>query len=122
MKQMSQNAYHTGEIGITLLVLSVDQIINMTKSESGLRDGFIELPVNDCSMELMADIATVKSERESEMLTVEQLEREVIGLSGKDIDQSNNSYDLAVTRQLMEEIYNHNHIIQEDISTYQRVT
>ena len=46
----------------------------------------------------MADIVTKKYDREADNLTVEWLEREVIGLGVKDIDQINNSYGLVVMR------------------------
>ena len=41
----------------------------------------------------------------------------MIGLCGKDVDQGNNSSDLAVMRFFMNKIHNHNHIIQEQISS-----
>ena len=62
-------------------------------------------------MAFVADLSTTKSEREANKITVERLEREIIGLGGKDADHSNNSSDLDVIRQVVEDIHNQNHII-----------
>ena len=64
-----------------------------------------------------ADLATAKAEREADKLTVERLEREIIGLGGKDVDHSNNSSELAVMRQVLEDIQNQNHSLREQISS-----
>ena len=63
----------------------------------------------------MADIATTKSDRESDKLTLKKLEREIISLGGKDVDWSNNSSELAVMIQVLEDIQNQNHSIKTDI-------
>ena len=55
------------------MVLHADQIIKVTEFASDLKDGSIELPLDDCSMELMADLATTKSERGADRLKVERL-------------------------------------------------
>ena len=60
-------------------------------------------------MELMAYIATAKDETEYDKLTVERLERKNFGLGGKDVDNSNNSYDIYIVRQVLEDIHNQNH-------------
>ena len=54
------------------------QIINMTKFTSGLRGDSISFPLNDPSMELMAYLATAKTDREAYNNTLERLEHEII--------------------------------------------
>ena len=44
-----------GESGIIFLGIRADYIIKVTEFESGLRGGSIEFPLNDRSMELVAD-------------------------------------------------------------------
>ena len=55
MKQLRHNEAQMGENRIRFLELRAYQIINMTEFASGLRGGSIEPPLNDLSMELMAD-------------------------------------------------------------------
>ena len=68
-------------------------------------------------MEMMADLATPKSDRESDKLPVERLQNAMISLCGKGVDQSNNSSALAVMRFVLDKIHNHNHIIPKHISS-----
>ena len=65
----------------------------------------------------MDDIVTSKDDRESYNFTVERLEREIIGLDGKYVDHGNNSSELAVMRQVLEDIQNQNHSLREQISS-----
>ena len=92
----------------------------MTEFASGLRDGYIEMtlndqmPLNDRSMELMADLENSKSDREYDKLIVGLLNREIIRLGWKGCV---NSSDIDVMRQVMELIQNHNHSIRYQISS-----
>ena len=113
MKQLRHTADQMRETGIRFMGLRAYQIITVTGFASVLRDGSIELPLNDRSMELMADLSTSKAEREYEKLTVERLEREIIGLDGKYVGNSNNSSDMAVTRQVLEDTHNRGSTTEE---------
>ena len=116
MKQLRQNAAHIGERGIIFLGIPADQIIKVTEFVSGLKDGSIKLPLNDLIMELTVNLAITKSYMEADKLKVEQLKIRIIGLGGKDVNHSNISSDMDVMRQVLEDIQNQNHIIQENIS------
>ena len=65
-------------------------IIKVNEFASSLKDDSIEFPLNDMSMELISDLVTTKFERESDKLTVERLEKEIIRLGGNNINQINN--------------------------------
>ena len=109
MKKLKHTAAHIGETGIRFMGLRAYQIITVTGFASVLRDGSIELPLNDRSMKLMADLSTSKAEREYEKLAVERLEREIIILGWKGLF---NSSDISIMRKFMEVIQNQNHSLR----------
>ena len=66
-------------------------------------------------MEFVADLENSKYVREADMFIVERLEREITDLIVNCVNHSNNLSEMSVTRKVLEDIQNQNHILQPQI-------
>ena len=57
------------------------QVAQVMEFASNLRQGIVELPLNDRSADLLAQLSNIKAEREVDKITITRLEKEIFALS-----------------------------------------
>ena len=81
LSQLRQRAIDIGEKGVKFLGMDSAQVAQVMEFASNLRQGIVELPLNDRSADLLAQLSNIKAEREVDMITITKLEREIFALS-----------------------------------------
>lgn len=118
MRRLRENAAQISEKGMRFVGLKAEQIIQVTEFARNLKDGKVELPLNDRSLQLSAKLEEMKVMRQSDLITIERLERELQNLktSNSGIDGNIDS-ELYVMRNMLEEIQNQNINLRNRIET-----
>lgn len=80
-KTMRKNAGSIGEQGFKYAGMSPDMLVKVNEFAASLRDGKLELPINDRSRELLEENKKLREKNQSLQLLVERFEREVGGVS-----------------------------------------
>ncbi|KAL9184583.1 hypothetical protein ACHAXT_012553 [Thalassiosira profunda] len=81
LSQLRERAACIGEKGVRFLGLSANQVAQVMEFASNVKQGTVELPLDDRSKQLTSEIATLKSDKEVDRVTIERLEREIFSLS-----------------------------------------
>jgi hypothetical protein len=75
--QLRERAIDLGEKGGRFLGMNPQQVDTVMEFASNLRRGLVQLPLNDRSKELLAEISALKSEKEVQRVAIAGLEREI---------------------------------------------
>ena len=116
MKRLRENIVQISEKGMRFVGLNTEQILQLTDFARSLKEGKVNLPLNDRSLELSSKLAAMKVMRQSDMVTIERLEREI-----KSFKSSHNSTDvcidseLNILREMLEDIQNQNKTLRSKI-------
>ncbi len=118
MRRLRENAAQISERGMRFVGLKAEQIIQLTEFARNLKDGKVELPLNDRSLQLSAKLEELKVMRQSDLITIERLERELQNLktSNSDIDGNIDS-ELNIMRNMLAEIQSQNINLRNRIET-----
>ena len=95
--------------------MSSDQLSQVMEFASNVRQGNCDLPLNDQSIQLLADIATLKSDRKANMVTIEMLQREVFTLS-----EGNNTQhgEGGIVQQALNDMAKENQKLRSEIDIF----
>lgn len=77
LSQMRERAIDLGEKGGRFLGMNPQQVATVMEFASNLRRGVVDLPLNDRSKELLAEISILKSDKEVQRVAIAGLEREI---------------------------------------------
>ena len=110
LRQLRERAIDLGEKGARFLGMDTEHVAQVMEFASNLRRGAVELPLNDRSKELLAEIASLKSEIEMGKVTIARLERELASGSKSDSSES------TVLKQILETITAENRILRNDVA------
>ena len=77
LSQMRERAIDLGEKGGRFLGMNPQQVATIMEFASNLRRGVVDLPLNDRSKELLAEISILKSDKEVQRVAIAGLEREI---------------------------------------------
>jgi chromosome segregation ATPase len=117
MRQLRDNAAQIGEKGIRFWGLSAGQLMKVTEFATNLRDGITELPLDDRSLELTAQVKNMKIEIETYKLTVERLEREVSGLDANYGSGASAGGEMFAMKEMMQQMQDDNKTLRETLAT-----
>uniref|UniRef100_A0A7S2VHY6 Uncharacterized protein n=1 Tax=Skeletonema marinoi TaxID=267567 RepID=A0A7S2VHY6_9STRA len=81
LSQLRQRAVQIGEKGVKFLGMESTQLAQVIEFATNLRQGIVELPLNDRSADLLTQLSSIKAEREVDKIKIETLERELFALS-----------------------------------------
>ena len=79
--QLRQRAVEIGEKGVKFLGMDSKQVAQVIEFANNLRQGILELPLNDTSADLLSQLSRIKAEKKVDEVTIERLERELFALS-----------------------------------------
>eukprot|EP00970_Alexandrium_tamarense_P006036 scaffold1012_cov189-Alexandrium_tamarense.AAC.21 len=116
LSQLRERAIDIGEKGSRFLGMDAHQIAQVMEFASNLRRGVVDLPLNDRSMELLAQISKFKSEREIDKVTIERLEREIFSLS-EDVS-SPSVREEVVLRQALSDLSTENQRLRKEVDRF----
>ena len=91
--------------------MSSDQVAQVMEFATNLREGKVTLPLNDRSKELLAEIASLKSDREVDRFAIAKLERE---LSAK---EPNHESESNILKQVLDNITADNQKLRDEIAS-----
>jgi hypothetical protein len=109
LRQLRERAIDLGEKGARFLGMDTEHVAQVMEFANNLRRGTVELPLNDRSKELLAQISSLKSEIEMGKITLARLEREIA--TGR-----SDSSESTVLKQILETITAENRILRNDIA------
>ena len=109
LRQLRERAIDLGEKGTRFLGMDTEHVAQVMEFASNLRRGTVELPLNDRSKELLAEISSLKSEIEMGKATLARLEREIA--TGR-----SDSSESTVLKQILETVTAENRILRNDIA------
>ena len=109
LRQLRERAIDLGEKGARFLGMDTEHVAQVMEFVNNLRRGTVELPLNDRSKELLAEISSLKSEIEMGKATLARLERELA--TGR-----SDSSESTVLKQILETITAENRILRNDIA------
>lgn len=109
LRQLRERAIDLGEKGARFLGMDTEHVAQVMEFANNLRRGTVELPLNDRSKELLAEISSLKSEIEMGKATLARLERELA--TGR-----SDSSESTVLKQILETITAENWILRNDIA------
>ncbi len=81
LSQLRQRAVEIGQKGVKFLGMESAQVAQVIEFANNLRQGTVELPLNDRSADLLNQLSSIKAEKEVDKVTIERLERELFALS-----------------------------------------
>ena len=82
LSQSRERAIKIADKGVRFLGMSSSQVSQVMEFASKLRNGTVELPLDDRSKELLSEVSNLKSDTDVDRVTIKRLEREVFSLSG----------------------------------------
>lgn len=112
LAQLRERAIDLGENGGRFLGMNPQQVSQVVEFASNLRRGVIELPLNDRSRELLAEVSHLKSEKEVQRLAITGLEREISTREPPSGGESN------VLKQVLDNITLENQKLRDEIATW----
>ena len=116
MKRMRENAAQVSEKGFRLLGLSSENMQHVLDFASKLKEGRLELPLNDISSELKSEVASLKLVRQSDLYTTDRLEREIEQLKlGQGYDEIKMLKELGHLRKSLMDIQVQNNDLQSKL-------
>ncbi len=77
LQRLRKNAAMISEDGIRFLGLSSEQMVLLVEFANNLKEGNIDLPLDNRSTELSAELKSLKVTRQSDLMCIERLEREI---------------------------------------------
>ncbi len=77
LQRLRKNAAMISEDGIRFLGLSSDQMVLLVEFANNLKEGRIDLPPDNRSAELSEELKLLKATRQSDLMCIERLEREI---------------------------------------------
>ena len=116
MKRLRENAAAIGENGIRFVGLDAEQIMQVTDFAKNIKDGTLQLPLNDRSMELTAKLSKMEAEKVSDSITIDRLEREIEMMqTTKDVNQGSLETELYSLRKMLLDIQGQNKTLRSKI-------
>lgn len=97
-KALKSQAGSIGEQGFKYAGMSPEQLVKVNEFASNLRDGKIELPVDDRSAKLLKENKRIREDRDSLQMQVQRYERELLGGGGMPAGGSRLASDPALAR------------------------
>jgi len=113
LKRLRDNAAIIGEDGVRFLGLSSSKMLQVIEFASNLKEDKVRLPMDHRSIELSAELSSLKVIRQSDLITIERLEREIEVLKTMKGDESNMESELSVLRTVLEDIQEQNKYLRE---------
>jgi hypothetical protein len=111
LSQMRERAIDLGEKGGRFLGMNPQQVATVMEFASNLRRGVVDLPLNDRSKELLAEISILKSEKEVQRVAIAGLEREISTREPPSEGESN------VLKQVLDNLAADNQKLRDEIAT-----
>jgi hypothetical protein len=108
--QLRERAIDLGEKGGRFLGMNPQQVDTVVEFASNLRRGLVQLPLNDRSKELLAEISALKSEKEVQRVAIARLEREISTRESPSEGESN------VLKQLLDTMVSENQKLKGDMA------
>lgn len=116
MKRLRDNAAQVSEKGFRLLGLSSENMQHVLDFASKLKEGRLELPLNDISSELKSEVASLKLVRQSDLYNMDRLEREIEQLKlGQGYDEIKMHKELGFLRKSLMDIQVQNNDLQSKL-------
>lgn len=117
LKRLRDNAAIMGEDGVRYFGLSSSKMLQLIEFASNLKDDKVRLPMDHRSIELSAELSSLKVIRQSDLITIERLEREIEVLKTMKGDESNMESELSRLRTVLEDIQAQNKYLREQGET-----
>jgi hypothetical protein len=111
LSQMRERAIDLGEKGGRFLGMNPQQVATVMEFASNLRRGVVDLPLNDRSKELLAQISILKSEKEVQRVAITGLEREISTREPPSEGESN------VLKQVLDNLAADSQNLRDEIAT-----
>ena len=116
LKRLRTNAAIVGEDGLRILGLSSYQMEQVIEFAGHLRDGEVKLPMNDKSMELSTELSSIRVLRQSDLCTIDRLERELEAMKMTyGFDDNGTASELRILRESIKEIQLQNDSLQQQL-------
>ena len=115
LSQLRQQAIEIGEKGVKFLGMDSAEVAQVMEFASNLRRGIVQLPLNDRSADLLAQLSNMKAESSVDKITITKLEREIFALSEtrKDKDPIGDG-EKAILKHALKELQVDNKALKED--------
>ena len=119
MRRLRENAIQISEKGIRFHGLTSQQMEQISEFAKNLKLGRVELPLNDRSAELNAQLESISAERKADLITIDRLKEECERL--RFYSQSNGSImdsELCEVKNTLKNIEEQNRQLREDQDKY----
>jgi len=118
MKRLRENAAQIGQKGSNFFGLSGDQLVQVMEFATNVRNGNVCLPLNDKSLELTAQLASINIKRTHDRVTIERLEREIQEFKEENgLHEHGVTMELNVMRRVLEGIQKQNNKLRNQVDT-----
>ena len=115
LKRLRNNAAVLYEDGLCI-GLSSAQTEQVIEFAGNLKDGSIQLPMTDKSVKLGAELESLKIRRQSDLCTIDRLEREIEALKIMNgFDGKTMATELGILRTTLKDIQAQNNFLQEEL-------